>query len=462
MPAVDTSDRDTTCGATTPPTADAVAADNSAAILPMSDAADDTKDGATSEEERDIQDGCQSSAERNIWSVFNPIWNIFVVNKARLPSRRDRGADWAGTAGRPEELHTFLGTKNPVNRKVPSKAQTSLLALIEGAASGGFSSQGGTGDSGGGGDSGAEGAGGGSSAGVRMMLTTRDASKLTAALRKCVKPYKVELVDEVDGVKIFLSILQRENVGYELLAVKAIFRMHWPDLQRCIAVANEVFCEKQFLSEENTLKVIAPRTLAAREERSHHVQASDALEPLDPCHACTLRPPCQHISEQKRIARLHRLLKAGAAAVERAVAAKASFEAGDGNPPRGWAQGTTDVRSPPPSSQRPESRLTPVPGAVSTNKSPKQLKPSTFGSRANKANSRGVEAVIAKLGKIGADLEAERAWAVDDREPGGGMHEFRASVFDKKMERLSRRCEDAHEEADAVSEAYILLAERVR
>lgn len=36
------------------------------------------------------------------------------------------------------------------------------------------------------------------------------------------------------------SILQRENVGYELLAVKAIFRMYWPDLQRCIAVANEV------------------------------------------------------------------------------------------------------------------------------------------------------------------------------------------------------------------------------
>lgn len=70
--------------------------------------------------------------------------------------------------------------------------------------------------------------------------------------------------------------------------------------------------------------------------------------------------------------------------------------------------------------------------------------------------------MIAKLEAIGSDLEAERAWAVDGRGPGGGMHEFRASVFDKKMERLFRRCGDAHEEADAVSEAYILLVDRSR
>lgn len=98
----------------------AAAAENPSTVLPMmsSGGADESKDDAPAAgEERDIQDGCQSSAERNIWSVFNPMWSIFVVNKARLPKKADRGADWAGTAGKPDGLHMFLGTKNPVNRK---------------------------------------------------------------------------------------------------------------------------------------------------------------------------------------------------------------------------------------------------------------------------------------------------------------------------------------------------------
>lgn len=98
----------------------AAAAENPSTVLPMmsSGGADESKDEAPAAgEERDIQDGCQSSAERNIWSVFNPMWSIFVVNKARLPKKADRGADWAGTAGKPDGLYMFLGTKNPVNRK---------------------------------------------------------------------------------------------------------------------------------------------------------------------------------------------------------------------------------------------------------------------------------------------------------------------------------------------------------
>lgn len=65
------------------------------------------------------------------------------------------------------------------------------MTLIEAADSGGGSRQGGGGGDNGGGDGSGAGAAGGSSAGVRMVLTTRDASKLTVSLRKCVKPFKV-------------------------------------------------------------------------------------------------------------------------------------------------------------------------------------------------------------------------------------------------------------------------------
>lgn len=84
--------------------------------LPTSGGVDHTKNEAAGEV-CDIQDGCQSSAERNIWSVFNPMWSIFLVSKPRLPKPSDRGADWAGTVGRPDELNGFFGLKNPINRK---------------------------------------------------------------------------------------------------------------------------------------------------------------------------------------------------------------------------------------------------------------------------------------------------------------------------------------------------------
>lgn len=76
-----------------------------------------TKSDTLPQHEKNIGDGCQSSVERNIWSVFNPMWSTFVVNKPRLPKASDREADWSGTAGRPGELKEFMGLKNPVNRK---------------------------------------------------------------------------------------------------------------------------------------------------------------------------------------------------------------------------------------------------------------------------------------------------------------------------------------------------------
>lgn len=180
---------------------------------------------------------------------------------------------------------------------------------------------------------------------------------------------------------------------------------------------------------------------------------------------------------QKRISRLHRLLKGGAAAAQRAAAAKAPVEAaGEALIPPEVAQTDTNgtaaasassiIPSPLPGGRPPGLHPSPAPATVATpaaDRGPKQLQAySTFSTRANEINSRGVRAVVARLGAIGSELEVERAWAVDDRKPGGGMHEFRASVFNRKLGRLFKRCEEAHEEADAVSEAYLLLVDRGR
>ncbi|CBJ25950.1 hypothetical protein Esi_0017_0187 [Ectocarpus siliculosus] len=514
------------------------------------------------------------------------MWNQFTVRKARLPKTSDIEADWAGTVGRPEELKLFLGLKNTTNRKTVGFLQRCIdeKLVMEGILLRGP-------------------AGSGKSALVKVFVSeflerftstpqafarlyrTRvlnvnrqelagSPKKLASRLRRFFSAKKDRLSEivprfiVVDGME---RILERENVGFELLAVKVIFRAYWPDLQQCIAAANKVFCEREFLSEENALKAIAPKTLAAREEMSHHVKASDSLEPLGVCQACTLRPPCQHISEQelasrgmrrrmelpqrrgpqestqegkggkgdgekdfvdcqdfvmrgacrsfnergrcsnhhpldahvvevpkprcpqctirlpcghcdydqsrrslhtfceaagariqKRIGRLHRLLKTGGGGGDNKQqpgsmtksTVKASGDAGGHEGAQGRTNRTTD-----------NTRDSPTVAAnknPSATKSAKQQQRSTFESRASKANRRGVEAVLSKLGEIGRDLEAQRAWTTDTRTPGGGMHEFRASVFDKKLERLFRRCEEANEEADAESEAYLLLLENVR
>ena len=84
-------------------------------------------------------------------------------------------------------------------------------------------------------------------------------------------------------------------------------------------------------------------------------------------------------------------------------------------------------------------------------------KPEPGESRSGDIAYRRVESVISKLCEIGRDLEAEQEW-IDD--PKGGAVEFRAMVFVKRLERLAVQCEEAHVEAEAVAEAFLLRDEQ--
>lgn len=106
----------TRAAVTTPPATVPTNGDNLPETTPA-DVDTDNENEAAALQESGQRDRYQSSTERNIWSVFNPIWNHFTVRKARLPKTSDIEANWAGTAGRPEELKLFLGLKNTTNRK---------------------------------------------------------------------------------------------------------------------------------------------------------------------------------------------------------------------------------------------------------------------------------------------------------------------------------------------------------
>ncbi|CAN0165613.1 unnamed protein product [Scytosiphon promiscuus] len=519
------------------------------------------------------------------------MWSTFIVNKARLPRGSDWEADWPGTVGRPGELKNFLGLKNLVNRKTvgflrrcieeklvvdgillrgpAGSGKTALMKLFLSEFLEGFASN--------------------PEAQARLHRTRvlnvtpeeleAPPKKLASRVKRFFTIKKDRLADVVprfivvDGIERRekrIRLIARESVGYEMLAIKAIFRMHWPDLERCI---DQVFCEKEFLSEENTLKVIAPKTLAKREEMSHHVRASAALEPLGLCPACTLRPPCRHISEQELAAkglrrrmelpqRRHRetsLLSSERVAGReedgildcqdflRRGACRAFNERGrcsNHHPldahiveiPRPRCPQCT-IRLPCEHCDYDRSRRrldtfceaagariqvlislfgpcyklvalhtpafaiahpcfcnvtdhtsnlfvdlgerhgaqggpvaivavtaaennagsNPSPTVDSNNQSDPRLK-----NRSDRINSRGVRAALTKLDAIGSDLEAERLWVTDGRKPDGGMHEMRYLVFDKKIEGLFRVCEEAHEEASAATEAYLLLLDKGR
>ncbi|CAM9455538.1 unnamed protein product [Ascophyllum nodosum] len=233
--------------------------------------------------------GVSTSVERSIWSASNLIWRAYRVPKPRLSRELDRGADWVGTAGIPNQLSLFLGAKDLknqaamgyLNRCLEEKTVTENL-LLHGPA------------------------GCGKSALVKVFLSefleSFTSNLVTYARLQHARVLKIlpelQMVEEVDGVRIFLRILQNESVGYEILAVKALFRKFWPDLSRCIAVSQQVFCDKHYLSEMNVLKVIDPKELRDRETMARCMKPWDSLGPLEKCPACTLHPPCRHISKK--------------------------------------------------------------------------------------------------------------------------------------------------------------------
>lgn len=78
----------------------------------------------------------------------------------------------------------------------------------------------------------------------------------------------------------------------------------------------------------------------------------------------------------------------------------------------------------------------------------------TAKSHPSSSNLLLVKKAISKLETLIVIVKGTHAWT-EDRNQGGGASEFRAPVVEKKLEVLFHRCEDAHAEADAVTEEFV-------
>ncbi|CAM9588177.1 unnamed protein product [Hapterophycus canaliculatus] len=224
-----------------------------------------------------------------------------------------------------------------------------------------------------------------------------------------------------------------------------------------------------FLDCQGFLRVGACRAFNKRGRCSnHHPLDAHIVEiPRPRCPQCTIHLPCEHCDYdrsrrnldtfceaagariQKSIARLRRLLKAGSWGGGGGGGDGGDDGAEEGE--RGDSVTVIDVTA--------ENNADINPSATADSNKPSK---STFKSRDDGASSRGVQAALTKLGAIGSDLEAERAWVADRRKPNGGMHEFRSSVFERRLNILFRKCEEVHQEASAATEAYLLLLDTRR
>lgn len=104
---------------------------------------------------------------------------------------------------------------------------------------------------------------------------------------------RTKIACERDTLSIILSILHRNRIGWELEGVQALFTAH-PNFS-CSAIldlAQSCFVAHHFVSESNVFKVLRK----AMDPPS--INPVTVLEPMERCSICTLKPPCQHYTEE--------------------------------------------------------------------------------------------------------------------------------------------------------------------
>ena len=134
---------------------------------------------------------------------------------------------------------------------------------------------------------------------VGFLFTALNKDRIIDKFSKRCAIVKMHRLEAADALGVFLNVASRERVGYEHRGAVMLFthaKAGKGELGRAIRSLQRVFHRWEYASHVNCCKEFAPEAFGARRK----IDAKAALgDPIDRCAVCTLRPPCQHVSEQE-------------------------------------------------------------------------------------------------------------------------------------------------------------------
>ena len=134
---------------------------------------------------------------------------------------------------------------------------------------------------------------------ARYILVTSNVNKFASFVESrlnATQIYTTNHVAEYHCLTIILNILRKNKVGYDIDGVKQLFRSNIKlNLSKMIDDMQEIFITRHYLSKENVITFMQKKY--NMKPKRAVLEAWAAITPLQRCPACTLYPPCKHITE---------------------------------------------------------------------------------------------------------------------------------------------------------------------
>jgi hypothetical protein len=107
--------------------------------------------------------------------------------------------------------------------------------------------------------------------------------------------FRTRSIQERDALQVVLAICNQHRIGFEREGIKTVFSLN-PNrsLSNMLDLIEEVFLKLYFVSRENVLKLTSGKSTDVSDLPV--IPQYRAVEPFERCKACTLVPPCQHIT----------------------------------------------------------------------------------------------------------------------------------------------------------------------